>query len=48
MDYDPVTDSFLCHYTRKRLEEDDTKSPKCLTLDHMTPGVETDDNVVLR
>ena len=46
-DYDPSEDCFRCHYTHKKLEENDRKSPKYLTFDHMTPGIETEENVVI-
>jgi hypothetical protein len=46
-DYDPVKDCFRCHYTHIILEEKDTKSPKYLTFDHMVPGNEDIDNLVL-
>ena len=46
-DYDPVHDCFRCHYTHIRLEENDTKSPRYLTFDHMIPGNEDIENLVL-
>lgn len=45
-DYDPVHDVFRCHYTRIALEENDRRSPKYLTFDHMVPGVEGKENMV--
>ena len=47
LDYDAEHDCFRCHYTHIKLEENDRKSPKYLTFDHMTPGIETEENVVI-
>ncbi len=46
-EYDPVHDCFRCHYTHIRLEENDTKSPRYLTFDHMVPGKDDVENQVL-
>jgi len=47
LDYDPVNDVFRCHYTKIPLEEDDTKSPRYLTFEHVDPDGGEKGNVVL-
>jgi hypothetical protein len=47
LDYDPVTDTFRCHYTKIVLEEKDSKSPRYLTFDHVVPGGGEKGNLVL-
>jgi len=47
LDYDPVTDTFRCHYTKIPLEENDSKSPRYLTFDHLEPGGKEKGNLVL-
>jgi hypothetical protein len=46
-DYDGKTDVFRCHYTKIVLNEDDPKSPRYLTFDHMVPAVAGKDNMVI-
>ena len=46
-DYDDKKDIFRCHCTHIPLEENDRKSPKYLTFDHLIPGNEDIENLVL-
>ncbi len=47
LDNDPVHDEFRCHCSKMALVEDDPKSPRCLTFDHVVPGGEEKGNMVL-
>ena len=46
-DYDDKNDCFRCHYTHIKLEENDRKSPRYLTFDHVIPGRNDIDNQML-
>jgi hypothetical protein len=46
-DYDEEHDVFRCHYTHIVLDENDPKSPRYLTFDHLVPGLKTVDNQVI-